>query len=331
MRAIVFLVSGLAAGQVLADWVAVHDTRENAFSIEVPKGWKISGGAYRLGANNPRFLIDMTSPDGRTNLRVGDSAVPAFTVPHLGAPEGMRYSTGVDWGIVARYLPGKDFAITYAQGRFHGMCQDMQLKSANPLSPVLNPERQVIARTPQGDVVSTTAAGEALFRCVANGQEFAAYVWAETTLTTSNFSPIRNWGVTGLASLIAPRAQAAHALRTLTHSARSFTLSPAWIASQAALSRQSTALVLQEAQANMAAQQQRFERLDAERHRQSMQMDDIINGVQWTVDPAAGQHHEAPLGPNPNYFYNPNTGVSVNSTLRPGGPFNWHDLNAVSR
>jgi hypothetical protein len=104
MRAIVFLVSGLAAGQVLADWVVVRDTRENAFSIEVPKGWKVSGGAYRLGANNPRFLIDMTSPDGRTNLRVGDSAVPAFTVPHLGAPEGMRYSTGVDWGIVARYL-----------------------------------------------------------------------------------------------------------------------------------------------------------------------------------------------------------------------------------
>jgi hypothetical protein len=140
-------------------------------------------------------------------------------------------------------LQGKDFAVTYAQGRFHGMCQDMHLKIANPLAPVLNPERQVIARTPQGDVVSTTAAGEALFRCVANGQEFAAYVWAETTLTTSNFSPIRNWGVTGLASLIAPRAQAAQALRTLTHAARSFTLSPAWIASQAALSRQSTALV----------------------------------------------------------------------------------------
>ncbi len=331
MRAMVLLLSGLAVSQVLADWVVVHDTRENAFSIEVPKGWKTSGGAYRLGANNPRFLIDMTSPDGRTNLRVGDSAVPAFTVPHLGAPEGTRYSTGVDWGIVARYLPGKDFAVAYAQGRFRGMCREMHLKSANPLPPVLAPERQVIARTAQGEVVNTTAAGEALFRCIANGQEFAAYVWAETTLTASNFSVIRNWGVTGLVSLIAPRAQAAQALRMLDHSARSLTLNPAWIASQAALSRQSTALVLKQAQENMAAQQQRFERLDAERHRQSMQMDDIINGVQWTADPATGQHHEAPLGPNPNYFYNPNTGVSVNSTLRPGDPFNWHDLTPVSR
>ena len=340
MRTIVILVAGLAicAGcsmsqsvRPAADWVVVRDTMENAFSIEVPKGWKIGGGAYRLGANNPRFVIDMTSPDGHTNLRVGDSAVPAFTVPNPGAPEGTRYSTGVDWGISARYLAGKDFAATYAQGRFHGTCQELQLKSSNPLPPVLVPERQVIASTPQGDVVNTTTAGEALFRCVSNGQEFAAYVWAETTLTSSNFSAIRNWAVTGLVSMVAPRAQAAQAIHMLDHSARSFTLSPDWMGRQAALSRQSTAQILQQAQQNMAAEQQRFQRLDAERHRQSMQMDDSINGVQWTVDPATGQHHEAPLGPNPNYFYNPNTGVSVNSAMRPGDAFNWNNLTPVSR
>jgi hypothetical protein len=317
--------------QVTADWVVVHDIKENAFSIETPKGWKVSGGAYRLGANNPRFLIDMTSPDGHINLRVGDSAVPAFTVPTMMQREGTRYSTGVDWGIVARYLSGKDFAVTYAQGRFRGMCTDMQLKSANQPPPVLAPDRQVIARTAQGEVVNTTTGGEALFRCIANGQEMAAYVWAETTLTASNFSAIKNWGVTGLVSGLAPRAQAAQALKMLDYSARSFTMNPQWIASQAALSRQATAAVLQQAQQNMAAQQQRFERLDAERHRQSMQMDDIINGVQWTVDPSTGQHHEAPLGPNSNYFYNPNNGVSVNSPLRPGDAFNWRDLTPVSR
>ena len=320
-----------AGGQALADWVVVHDTMENAFSIQVPKGWRVNGGAYRLGANNPRFLIDMTSPDGRTNLRVGDAAVPAFTVPHPGTPEGTRYSTGVDWGIAARYLPGKDFAATYAEGRFRGVCQEMHLKNANQLPPVLAAEREVIARTAQGEVVNTTTAGEALFRCVANGRELVAYVWAETTLTTSNFSDIRNWAVTGLVSLVAPRAEGPRALQMLDHSARSLTLNPEWITRQATLSRQSTALVLKQTQENMAAQQRRFERLDAERHRQSMQMDDIINGVQWTADSATGQHYEVPLGPNPNYFYNPNTGVSVNATLRPGDPFDWHNLTPVAR
>lgn len=341
MRKFVFLICGLAAAQGgkpthpgasgAGNWVVLRDTRESAFSVEVPKGWTVSGGAFRLGANNPRFLVDMTSPDGHTNLRIGDSAVPAFSVPHPGAPEGQRYSTGVDWGIVARYLSGRDFAVAYAQGRFRRMCQHMEMKSSGPLSPVLSPEREVIARTAQGELVNTTAGGEALFRCVANGQELAAYVWAETTLTSSNFSNIRNWAVTGLASLIAPRAQAAEARRMLDHAARSFTLSPDWIARQAALSRQSTALVLRQTQQLMAAQQQRFERMDAERHRQSMQMDDIINGVQWTTDTETGQHHEAPLGPNPNYFYNPNTGVSVNSNLRPGNAFDWHNLTPAQR
>jgi hypothetical protein len=323
--------NAVAQGGKSSDWMVVRDTRENAFSIEVPKGWKISGGAYRLGANNPRFLVDMTSPDGHIDLRVGDSAVPAFSVPRMRAQEGQRYSTGVDWGILARYLPGKDFAVTYAQGRFHGTCQDLQLKSSSQLSPVLAPEREVIARTPQGEVVNTTSAGEALFRGVANGQEMAAYVWAETTLTTSNFSDIRNWAVTGLVSFLAPRAQAPAARRMLEYSARSFTLSPDWIARQASLSRQSSAAVLKQTQELVASQQQRFERLDAERHRQSMQMDDIINGVQWTTDSSTGQHREAPLGPNPNYFYNPNTGATVNSTFRPGNAFDWHNLTPTAR
>jgi hypothetical protein len=194
-------------------WTVVHDTRENAFSIEVPQGWRVTGGSYRLGANNPRFLIDMTSPDGRTNLRVGDSAVPAFTVPSLGWAEGMRYSSGVDWSIVARYLSGRDFAVKYAQARFQGMCQDMQLKRTEALSPVISPEREVIARTAQGELVNTTTAGQALFRCVVNGQDYAAYVAAETTLTASTFSPIRNWAVTALISFLAPRDQTPQAFR----------------------------------------------------------------------------------------------------------------------
>ena len=58
---------------------------------------------------------------------------------------------------------------------------------------------------------------------------------------------------------------------------------------------------------------------------------DIVNGVHWTADPATGQRHEAPLGPNPNYYYNANTGVSVNSAPRPRNAFNWRHPTPVSR
>jgi hypothetical protein len=179
--------------------------------------------------------------------------------------------------------------------------------------------------------VNTTTAGQALFRCVANGQDLAAYVAAETTLTASNFSPIRNWATTALVSFLAPRDQTAQALRMLLQSAGSFRLNPEWIRRQAEISQQSTELVLKQTQQIVAAQQQRFERMDAERHRQFLEMDDLINGIQWTTDPATGQHHEAPFGPNPNYFYSPNTGVYVNSTFRPGDPFDWQQLTPTKR
>jgi hypothetical protein len=327
-------------------WTVVRDARENAFSIEVPTGWTITGGCYRLGANNPRFLIDMTSPDRDTNLRVGDSAVPAFTVPGFGWPEGMRYSSGVDWSVVARYLPGRDFAAKYAQARFGSMCQVMQVKRLDALAPVVSAEREVIARTPQGEVVNTTTAGQVLFRCVANGQELAAYAAAETTLTASTFSPLQNWAATALISFITPRENASAALPMLLRCARSFRLNPEWVWRQSDLSRESTGfvlaqaqqvlaaqqqLVLKQAQQALAAQQQRFERMDAVRHRQSQEYVDLINGVQWTTDSVTGQHHEAPAGPNPNYFYNPATAVYVNSTFRPGGPFDWHQLRPTPR
>jgi hypothetical protein len=333
-------------GAAAAGWVSVRDPRESAFSIEVPKGWKITGGCYRLGANNPRFLIDMTSPDGCTSLRVGDSAVPAFTVPHMGWGEGMRYSTGTDWSIAARYLPGREFAAKYAQGRFAGLCQEMQVKRLDVLPPVNSPEREVVARTMYGEVVNTTTAGQALLRCVQGGQELAAYVAAETTLTASNFSPIQNWAATALISFLTSRGQAQEALRALLRSARSIKINPDWVRQQAALSQQSTAMILEQGRRAAAAQQelllqqtaqaqaaqrQRFERLDAQRQRQFNEMDDLINGVQWTTDTVTGQQHEVFAGPNPNYFYNPNAGVVINSTFTPGTQFDWHPLIPTDR
>jgi hypothetical protein len=179
------------SGAVGIEWASMRDTRENAFSLEVPKGWKVTGGCYRLGANNPRFLVDMTSPDGRTSLRVGDSAVPAFTVPQMGWREGVRSSTGVDWSVAARYLPGREFAAKYAQGRFAGMCQELQVKRLDVLPPVNSPEREVIARTVYGEVVNTTTAGQALLRCVTGPNPNYFYNPSAGMVINSTFAPAR--------------------------------------------------------------------------------------------------------------------------------------------
>src|ERR1700694_4445009 len=61
-----------------AKWATVRDTRERAFSIQVPQGWKTYGGLFRFSAIDARLVVDMTSPDGLTNLRIGESTVPPY-------------------------------------------------------------------------------------------------------------------------------------------------------------------------------------------------------------------------------------------------------------
>ena len=67
-----------AAAPLVSGWTTVQDPAEQAFSIEVPQGWKITGGLYRFGLLDPRLMVDMVSPDGKIDIRFGDYRVPPF-------------------------------------------------------------------------------------------------------------------------------------------------------------------------------------------------------------------------------------------------------------
>jgi hypothetical protein len=59
-----------AAAINFVNWTEPH---ENAFSMSVPQGWQIVGGAYRLAATDIRVGVLMASPDGQIRAAVGDS------------------------------------------------------------------------------------------------------------------------------------------------------------------------------------------------------------------------------------------------------------------
>src|SRR6202046_33119 len=145
-------------------WITVRDTRENAFSIQVPQGWKTSGGRFRFSTIDARLIVDMTSPDGLTNLRVGDSTVPPYRVPG----PFLRPGPGV-----AAYTAGNVFATKYGQARFAPMCQGLHLTKSDALAPKYHPA---------AGGISHTTAGEAFFSCTRNGAPTSAYVYAETML-----------------------------------------------------------------------------------------------------------------------------------------------------
>ena len=49
--------------------------------MQVPKGWTVRGGIYRHGPLGPRVMVDMNSPDGSVNIRIGDASLPPFALP----------------------------------------------------------------------------------------------------------------------------------------------------------------------------------------------------------------------------------------------------------
>jgi hypothetical protein len=62
-------------------WTSWQDPNEQAFTVEVPKGWTIKGGAFRIGYSDVRPMVDMISPDGKTEVRLGDVAIPPYAIP----------------------------------------------------------------------------------------------------------------------------------------------------------------------------------------------------------------------------------------------------------
>ena len=301
-------VAGGAIGQTQAaaasgvQWVTVRDAREQAFSIQVPQGWKTYGGLFRYSNIDARMVVDMTSPDGLTNLQIGDSTVPPYRVPGPFLPAGPG---------VAQYVTAKVFATKYGQARFASMCQGMAVTKSDDMAPKYHPAQQGI---------SHTTGGEAFFSCTKNGAPMNAYVYAETMLMGPG-TPGSSWLVVALASLIAPAAQATEAGAMLQHAGNSLAINPAWTQMQNQLNNQAIQQINSSTQATIAA-------TNAENAREQGMIsalnndsfNDVINGVQSTTDASTGQKYITPLGTGGTQWINGNNTV-VESGLSPGAGF----------
>lgn len=81
-------------------WTKFTDPAEKAFAVEVPQGWSIRGGMFRMGFSDARAMVDMTSPHGRINVRLGDVSVASYVLP---GPHHERPGQLYDLGAQARW------------------------------------------------------------------------------------------------------------------------------------------------------------------------------------------------------------------------------------
>ena len=288
-----------ASGQV--KWLTVRDPREQAFSIQVPQGWKTFGGLFRYSNIDARMLVDMTAPDGMTNIRLGDAAVPPYTVPGPFTPKGPHQ---------AAYVQASTFATKYGQARFASLCTGVKVTKSEAVPPKYHPA--------SGPMMRTTG-GEAYFTCTKNGTPMGAYVYAETELLGPG-GPGSSWLVVALGSVIAPAANSTAAGALLTHVGESLAMNPAWMQMQNNLNNQATAAINANTQQIIARTQQETAReqgmLNALNDDSFI---DVINGVQQMKDPNTGQQYTTPIGTGNGQWIDGN--VVMESAMSPGAGF----------
>ena len=297
-------------------WGKYEDPLEQAFTLEVPRGWTVKGGMFRLGYSDHREMVDMTSPDGRINIRLGDLAIPTYFLPNQFHHEGEVYDLGAQaQGRVARYRSGQEFAKAYGRVRFARVCQNlMPQQTSLPL----------ITKLDKPQEASEASEGDATYAC----GDRTGYVYAQTALMGML------WQASSLSSYVAPEGQVALTRSIVLHSTKSFQLSPEWIQKQNQLDQEALVYQRQRQQNRMAVfnaqvaqleekmqgmrnQVAAFERGQAQRQSQFQAVDNVISGITPTTDPY-GNTVNVFNGPKSHYWYNPGTGQQKNSDNSPG-------------
>jgi len=194
-------------------WTRFTDPNENAFTIDVPAGWKVEGGMTRRSALDVSAFLRALSPDGSAMILMGDPGPAAFRLPgYLAGPAARAYA------------PGQQFAQQYAQTTLPSLC-------TNPTF-VSGANRPDIASGPFAQAVpdSRYDAGEVNFSCTHNGQPTGAY-WVAGTYT---YPLAATWGYNLLDGCIAPTNQIDLMKRIIFHMLLSMRSNPSWVQMQQA-------------------------------------------------------------------------------------------------
>ena len=318
---------GLVSAQGMGEappWTTFQDPFEKAFTVDVPQGWTARGGMFRMGYSDERPLVDLTSPDGRINVRLGDLAIPVYTVP---AQFHSREGDVVDLGaqaqlVVAGYRSGPEFAVLYSHARFNQDCHQATGDAVNVDFALPN-------YIPMDTPPTRTSTGEIAYRCGSGAAQRVAFSYVRTS-AQGNI-----WTAPTLGSFISPPDRVAEARTVLMHVAQTFKLSSQWMQQQ----KQMDAYAMQY---QRARQQQRVQDLAQQVHQfeakmqtmrnqvasfqqrqaaQASQVDGFsqaLRGVTPTLDLFTGEAREVWTGTKCTYWTN-GSGAVVNTDLSPGG------------
>jgi hypothetical protein len=253
-----------------------EDPRENAFSMEVPQGWQIIGGSYRLTATDIRNGVTMVSPDSRIRVIVGDSNLGIFTQPnamlsYAGLGEGSHQMLGDGTQLeIRRYIPGPQFARSYAQAFSQRQCSDLRIESNNARPDLASGFLQ--SAYGEGMANAQLTAGDVSITCNLNGNSVRGFLVVATILPFPGQANL--WYVYRLFGYVAPPDRAKEAEAVYQRALQSWHINPEWQAQEQQMANQAVQ------QDNARSQQIRARAMQAIQEDQRHISDTIVKGYE---------------------------------------------------
>jgi hypothetical protein len=279
------------------------DPRENAFSVNVPQGWKTVGGLYRLSATDVRPSLQLVSPDHQLWVLFNDAKIGAFIQP---SPALMRYGfrEGSTYPLpdgskmeVKKFYPGQQFAREYVAGAVKGQCSDPRVTSNNARQDLV-PGFQAEFRAEGGPAANVQfTAGDVSFTCNMRGGGGNAAIpmkgnfVAATVSVSSGQSPL--WYVYRLYGYLAPAERQPEAENVCQQVVKSFKYDPQWRAKQRQID---AATVQKDNQRSQQVRSQALAAIAADQRQTSEMISSSYTNRQKTYDEISRKRENAILG-----------------------------------
>jgi hypothetical protein len=277
-----FPLNALASSEAkpAGDWTPYKEPSENAFNVEIPKGWLVQSGTARRTASSVTPWLRASSVDGQTTIFTGDPSVPKFIVPsNFSGPLGKSFTGPGGTSVVSRYQTGKEFAATYGPHMLPAGCENVQLVQSQDEPEV---HQRMLERNP--GLTANTSAGSALFSYELHGQMEVAEIVAQTMLVGQLWNVFDLYGFQTRAG----NEKLAHSLVDHLHTSMKF--NKEWTESMMQATNSEAAQVSSMMQQNHQQfmqwsknQTQQFNQFSNAQHQQAM------NNIQATGDKARAQ------------------------------------------
>jgi hypothetical protein len=322
-------------------YVNWKDPQEGAFTIQVPQGWQVVGGAYHLTATDVRSTVTMISPDGQMRIFFGDANIGAFIEPsqmlaYAGMREGGYYGLGDGSKLeIRRFITGAQFARNYAQNRFAQQCSSVQVQSGGDRQDLTSNFLQ--SARAEGMTNARLTAGDAVFSCAGKSGQLQGHIFAATLYPLPGRSTI--WQLYRLYGYIAA-SQSQQAADSIAQKVmQSFRVDEQWrqranqIANNAVAADNARSQQIQaRARAAIQENQRQTSEMIVKGYEQRSQVYDEISrrrenailGTTDVVDPVSGSQYK--IDSYSNYHWMNNQGAIVGNDTGSSPGFGWHDL-----